>query len=62
MTETMTGPVVTVLQTDKVPGGTITVPSLTSMGCTSVELTTAKVSGGAFSTQLRVATRTSGQK
>ena len=33
MTETMTGPVVTVLQDCKLHGGTIFVPTQTSMGC-----------------------------
>ena len=61
MTETTTGAVVTVLHHAK-PGGTITVPALTSMASTSMELTTAMVSGGIPSTQLRVATHSSGRK
>ena len=39
-------------QVIKVPGGTGAVPILTSMASTSVELATAKVSGGKPSTQL----------
>ena len=48
----MRGPVVTVLCKIKVPGGTGTVPILTSMASISVELATAEVSGGKPPTQL----------
>ena len=51
-----------VLRHIKVPGGTITVTTLTSTASTSVELTTVMVSGGTTSTQPRVATHSSGQK
>ena len=62
-TETMTGtPVATVLHYVKVPGGTGAVPTITSMASTSVEITTVMVPGGATSTQLRVATHSSGLK
>ena len=62
MTEIMTDPVVTVLCHFEEGGGTMTVMTQTSMASTSVELTTAKASRGTPSTQLRVATRASGQK
>ena len=54
MTETTTGPMVTVLCHFEVPGGTIAVMSQTSMASTSVELAITKVSGGAPSTQLLI--------
>ena len=61
VTETMTGtPVATVLHYVKVPGGTMPVVTLTSTASTFVELTTAMVSGGTDSTQLKVATHSSG--
>ena len=61
-TETMTGGAVIVLCHVKVHGGTIAVPPLTSMASTCVERMTVEVSGGAHSTQLLIATHTSGQK
>ena len=63
MTETMMhGPVATALHQIKVPGGTGAVTALTSTASTSVELTTVMVPGGTPSTQLRLATHSSGQK
>ena len=53
MTETMTGPVVTVLPAGKERGGTITVPFQTSMDCTSAVSGTVMVSHGTISMLLQ---------
>ena len=53
VTETMTGTVVTVLPVGEEHGGTITVPTQTSMGCTSVVRATMMVSRGTISMLLQ---------
>ena len=62
MTETMTRAVVTVPCYLKVPAGTITVNTLTSMASTCVELLTVMVYFGLHLTILTTVIRSSGRK